>query len=105
LLGDANLPVAVLTCKGLTRAELARLRYARHHPLGIAGADPIQRFAGDDVEIPGLGVHRRRSAHRQTDDFLDQRPGYRIGFVTADASATEDNVIKPHLFGILPDYS
>ncbi len=105
MLGDANLPVAMLTCKGLTRAELARLRYACHHPLGIACADPIQRFAGDDVEIPGLGVHRRRSAHRQTDDFLDQRLGYRIGFVTADASATEDNVIKPHLFGILPDYS
>jgi hypothetical protein len=65
--------------------------------------DPIQRFAGDDVEIPGLGIHRRRSAHRQTDDFLDQRPGYGIGLVTADASATEDNVIKPHLSGIPVD--
>src|SRR6202035_3648909 len=43
LLGDANLPVAMPTCKGLTRAELARLRYACHHPLGIACADPMQR--------------------------------------------------------------
>src|SRR4029079_4516672 len=41
LLGDANLPVAVLTCKSLTRTELARLRYACHHPLRIAGADSI----------------------------------------------------------------
>ena len=45
LLGDADLPVAVLACKGLARAELARLRDARHHPFGVAGADPIQRFA------------------------------------------------------------
>jgi hypothetical protein len=67
----------------------------------LPAADPIQRFAGDDVEIPGLGVHRRRRAHRQTDDFLDKRLGYWIGFVTADAPATEDNVIKLHLSGIL----
>ena len=57
LLGDTDLPIAVLACKGLARAELARLRDARHHPFGVAGTDPIQRFAGDDVEIPGLGVH------------------------------------------------
>ncbi len=65
LLGDADLPVAVLAREGLARAEFARLRHARHHPLGVAGADPVQRLAGDDVEIPGLGVHRRRRAHRQ----------------------------------------
>jgi hypothetical protein len=38
-------------------------------------------------------------AHRQSDDFLDQRLGYWIGFVTADAPATEDNVIELHCFG------
>src|ERR1700733_9515611 len=90
----------MLACKGLPRAELAGLRYARHHPLGVAGADPIQRFAGDDVEIPGLGVHRRWRAHRQTNDFRNQRLGYWIGLVTADTPATEDNVIKLHLCGI-----
>jgi len=41
-------------------------------------------------------------------DFLNQRLGYWIGFVTADAPATEDNVIKLHLLGIpgmnLPGY-
>src|SRR5882762_11033403 len=87
----------MFACKGLTRAELARLRYARHHPLGIAGADPIQRFAGDNVEIPGLGVHRRRRAHRQTNDFRNERLGYWIRFVTADTPATENNVIKLHM--------
>jgi len=45
LFGDADLPVAVLACKGLTRAKLARLRDARHHPFGVAGANSIQRFA------------------------------------------------------------
>src|SRR3984885_1312345 len=90
----------MLACKGLPRAELAGLRYARHHPLGVAGADPIQRFAGDNVEIPGLGVHRRWSAHRQTNDFRNQRLGHWIGLVTADTPATEDNVIKLHLCGI-----
>src|SRR3984885_6959765 len=100
LLGAPNLPVAVLTREGLTRAELARLRYASYHPLGVAGADPIERFAGDDIEIPGLRVHRRRRAYRQADDFLNQLPGYWIGFVTADAAATEDNVIELHVAGI-----
>src|ERR1700679_3485713 len=67
-----------------------RPRHARHHPLGVAGADPIERFTGDDKEIPGLGVHRRRRAYRQTDDFLNQRSGHWIGFVTADAPATKN---------------
>ena len=45
MLGDADMPVAVLACEGLARAKLALLRDARYHPLGVAGADPIQRFA------------------------------------------------------------
>jgi hypothetical protein len=97
LLGDADLPVPVLAGKGLARAELARLRDARHHPLRVAGTDPIQRLAGDDVEIPRLGVHRRRGAHRQADDLLDQRPGDRIGLVAANAPAAQDDVIELHL--------
>src|SRR6185503_5118618 len=102
LLGDADLPVPVPARKGLARTELARLRYACHHPLRVAGTDPIQRFAGDDVEIPRLGVHGRRGTHRQADDFTDQRPGHRIGFVAADAPETEDDVIELHLSGVLP---
>ena len=76
------------------------MRDARHVALGVAGADAVQRLAGDDVEIPGLGVHRRRRAHRQADDFLDQRLRHRIGLVAADAPATEDDVIKLHRRGI-----
>jgi hypothetical protein len=75
-------------------------RYARDHPLGVASADPIQGFAGHDVEIPGLAVHRGWRAHRQTDDFLDQGPRHRIRLVAADAAAAEDNVIKLHGSGI-----
>src|SRR4051794_5349666 len=77
-------------------AELAGVRHARQVALGVAGADAVLRLAGDDVEVPGLGVHRRGRPHRERDDLLDQRPGDRVGLVTADAPATEDDVVKLH---------
>src|SRR3954469_15568876 len=100
LLRDADLPVAVRTGKGLTGAKFARVRHTRQVALGIAGANPVQRLAGNDIEIPRLGIHRRTRAHREADDFLDQSFWHRIGLVAADASAAEDDVIEQHWPGI-----
>src|SRR5271170_2233058 len=59
LLGDADLPLAVLPSEGgVAYAELARLRNARHVSLGVACADPIKRLARDDVEVPRPSIHR-----------------------------------------------
>jgi hypothetical protein len=59
-------------------------------------ANPVERFAGDDVEIPRLGIHRRRRAHSETDDFFDQRPWHRIRLIPANTAAAHDNVVKQH---------
>src|SRR5262249_17610275 len=96
LLGDSDLPLAVLTGKGRTDAELTRLRNAGHVPFGIAGADAVQRLGCYDVEIPRRRIHRRWRAHVPRDDLLDQFLPNRIRLVTADASATENNVVKLH---------
>ena len=61
----------MLALEGAAAAELPRVRHARDVALGVAGADPIQRLASDDVDIPGLHVHSRRCPHRQADDLLD----------------------------------
>src|SRR6202012_4571820 len=54
LLGDADLAFAMHARERLADAKLARVRYARQVTLGVAAADAIERFAGDDVEIPRL---------------------------------------------------
>ncbi len=81
---------------GVADAERPRPRRPGQVSFGGARADRVQRLSGDDVDIPGLDVHRRGRAHRQADDLLDQRPGNRIGLLTAEASATENDVIVFH---------
>ena len=52
-----NLPgglVAVDPGEGLAAAELAAVGNAGEDVLGVALADAVERFAGDDVEMPGL---------------------------------------------------
>src|SRR5689334_20282000 len=63
LLGDFDLPLPMYARVFAMAAELARMRNAGEIALGIAGADAVERFAGDDIEIPRLGVERGRRAH------------------------------------------
>jgi S1-C subfamily serine protease len=95
-LGSNGLPITVDAREGLAAAEFAAVGDAGEDILGVALADPVKRFAGDHVEMPRLGVHRRRSTHRQGEDFLDQRPRNGIGLVAADAAATENDIIVLH---------
>ena len=53
-----NLKVPYFVEHQLALAELARLRHPGDHALGVAGTDAIERFAGDHIEVPRLGVHR-----------------------------------------------
>src|SRR6185437_8901973 len=81
----------------LANPELARVRHAGQIALGVAATDAVERRAGDDIEIPGLGIHRGRRAHRQRQDFPDQFLRNRIGLVTPDASPAENDVIELHV--------
>jgi len=55
---SSDLAVAVDAGEGLADAEFAAVGDAGDIALGVAGADAVQGLAGDDVEIPRLGVHR-----------------------------------------------
>ncbi len=81
---------------GAVAAELPGFRHARQNPLGVPGANAIERFAGDDIEIPGLGIEGGRRPHGHLDHFSDQRLGNRHGFVAANAPAPPDDFIVLH---------
>ena len=94
LLGDLDLPLPVRAGVFAVAAELARRRHAGQVALGVAGADAVERRAGDHVEIPGLRVERRRRAHRDLDHLPDQGLRHRIALEAADASAPQNDVVE-----------
>lgn len=101
LLGNADLALAMLAREGLTGAKFARLRYTGGHSLRVAMADAIERLARDDVEVPGLRVHRRRCPHGEPDDLLDERARDRVRLVSANAAAAEDDLVELHVMRVI----
>jgi hypothetical protein len=97
LLGNADLAVAVLADKRLAGAKLARVWHASNVSLRVARPDSVQGLARQDIEVPGLGIHGRGRAHGQAKDFLNQGPWHGVGLIAANATATEDYVIKLHV--------
>src|SRR5438552_3586496 len=72
-----------------------RLR-ARDHLLHVAAAHVLQRLAGQHMDMPGLGVHRRRRAFGDLQDFLDHRPRHGLVLETAHALAGLDQRLEFH---------
>ena len=66
------------------------------HPFGVAPADTFQRFAGNDMEKPGLRIHRRRRALGDFDNFLDDLFRHRVGFVATDTSSFANQGLEIH---------
>ena len=64
----------------------------RARKIDIASADAVQWLAGDDVEVPGLGVHRRGRAHCQRQNLFDQRARHRLVEISADRTASKDDL-------------
>ena len=84
--GAAYLPFAVDAFEGMTAAEFAAVGNTGKDVLCVALADAVERLASDDVEMPRLGVHRRRRAHRDREHFLDQFARHRLVQIAADAA-------------------
>ena len=71
---------------------------ARDHLFHVTPPHPLQRLAGQHVDMPGLGVHRRRRAFCNLQDFLDHRPRHGLVLETAHALARLDQRLEFHCF-------
>jgi hypothetical protein len=79
---------------------------ARDHLLHVATAHLFQRLAGQDVDMPGLGVHRRRRALGDLDDVLDDGAGDRLLGEPAHALAGLNQRLEIHpLHSVRPLHS
>ena len=66
----------------------------------LFGQHAIEWLAADHIEMPGLGVHRRRRTGGETNDLGDELAVYGFRLETADAAASEHDVIVIH--GLFP---
>jgi hypothetical protein len=96
LFGDVDLPAAMHALIFAMRGDIALRLGAADHLLHVTPPDPLQRLSGQDVDMPGLGVHRGRRAFCHVDDFLDHGPGHRLLFETTHAFARLYQCLKVH---------
>jgi len=92
----ADLPFAVDALEGMAAAEFAAIGHSRQNILRVSLADPVERLAGDDMEMPRLGVHRAGRTHSEREDFLDQFARNRLVQIAADAAPSEDDLVIIH---------
>jgi hypothetical protein len=95
--GDLDLALAVVALVAGSHPELAAVGHAGQVALDIALADAVEHLAGDDVEVPGLGVKRGRRAHRDLEDLAHQRLGNRLLQEATDTAAAPHDVIEFHI--------
>ena len=96
LFGDLDLALAVLALISAVAAELAGFGDTCKIALGVALADAVEGLAGDDMEVPGLGVERGRGAHGELDHLADQRLGHGLAGEAARAAPTAHDVVVVH---------
>ncbi len=87
LLGDIDLTAAVHALVFAMADDVALGLGAGNHLLHVAAAHLFQRRPGQDMDMPGLGVHRGRRPLGHLDDLLDGRPGHRLLLEPAHAFA------------------
>ena len=69
---------------------------ARDHLFHVAPAHTLERLAGQDMDVPGLGVHRRWCALGNFDDLLDHGPRHRLFLEAANAAAGLHQSLEIH---------
>ena len=97
LLGHADLAFAMHARERLASAKFAAVGFACEDAFGIALADPVERFAGDDMEMPRLRVHRSGRAHGKREDFLDHCLRYRLVEIAPDRAAAHHHLVIGHI--------
>src|ERR1035438_4172566 len=69
---------------------------ARHHLFHVAAADTLQRCTREYMDMPGLGVHRRRGALGDLDDPPADGARHRLFLEAAHAAAGLHQCLKVH---------
>ena len=69
---------------------------ACQHLLHVAPSQLLERFACQDMDVPGLGVHRRRRALGDLDDIRDDGTGDRLLRKPAHALAGLNQRLEIH---------
>src|ERR1044072_1985072 len=69
---------------------------ARDHLLHVAAAHLLERLTGQDMDMPGLGIHRRPRTLGDVDDFLDDGAGNRLLLESAHAPAGLNQRLEVH---------
>ena len=67
-----------------------------HHLFSVAFANALEWFAGDDMKVPGLGVHRGWRALGQVNNLFNQFARYGLLMVSANAAAFMHEVVVIH---------
>ena len=99
LLGDIDLSATMHALIFAVADNVAFRLGAGDHLFHVALAHALQRFAGQDVHVPGLRIHRRRRPLGDLDDLFDNRARHRLGLETAYTSASVYEFFEIH--GIL----
>ena len=98
--GNFDLALAVNAFITAPHGDLTLNLSPGKHPFRIALANAFQRFAGDDMKKPGLGIHGRGRALGDFDDVPDNLPGHRVGFIATDASPFVNQGLEIHTYSL-----
>ncbi len=95
--GDLDLAIAMGTLVAVAgHLDLTIDAGPGEHEFGVATTDLLERSAGHHVEVPWLGVHRRRRTLGEVDDLGQKLARDGIGLVAPSAAAIGDQCFEIH---------